>query len=159
VLRIESPLILILPRKTEFISHFRTVNGHVPVIKGIPQTIINHRIDNAAIRQAHPRTPPHIRQNKRAIAHAFLTTGDTNISASQKYHLKSKVNCLDSRRTNFIDCNGRHGFRYSCKDCCLTARNLAATGRNNLPHKDIVHISWLHLAFGSTQNFLYRHRS
>ena len=135
------------------------MNGHVAVIEGIPQAIINHGIHNAAIGQSHPRAPAHIRQHKRAIAHTLLPAGNTNIRPSQKNHLKSKINRFDTGRTDFINGDGRHGFRHSCKNCGLASGNLATTGRNYLSHKDIVHIRRFYLAFGSAQNFLDRHSS
>ena len=145
-LGLESPLILVLAGESELVGRLGAVDGHVPVIEGIPQAVVDHEVHHPAVRQAHPVAPTHVGQRVGAVRHALLASGDDDLRPARHDHLPGQVDRLDARGADLVDGDGGDRFGKPRQQSRLAARDLPAARRNDLSHEDVIDVFGLYLA-------------
>ena len=153
-LRMESPFVLLRSAEAEFVGDFRTMQGHMSVVEGAPETVVDHQVDGRLGRQADLGAPAHLRQTERGVGHALLTAGDADLRPAELNHLHREVDCLDSRGTDLVDGDARDRFGKTRQDGGLATGDLAGSGGDDLPHEDIVHIGRLDLPLRPAEDLL-----
>jgi len=153
-LGLEGPLVLVLAREAELVGRLGAVDGHVPVVEGIPQAVIYHEVHHAPVGQAHAVAPAHVGKRVGAVGHALLAPGDDNLRPARLDHLHGQVDRLDARRADLVDGDGGDELGEARQQGRLAAGDLAASGRDDLPHDDVVHVLALHLAARAAQALL-----
>ncbi len=153
-LGLEGPLVLVLPGESELVRRLGAVDGHVPVVEGVPQAVVNHQVHQTPVGKTHPVAPAHVRKGVGAVAHALLAAGDDDFGPSRLDHLHGKVDGLDSRRTDLVDGDGGYALRQTRQQGGLTAGHLSTARRDDLPHDDVIDVLAFHLASGPPQALL-----
>ena len=79
-------LVLLFPCDLPFLCDILGGIAHVIAIKGIPQSVFDHRIDHRCIAHARARTKMHAVGRQ---AHVFLATRDNNLGITHLDRLKA----------------------------------------------------------------------
>ncbi len=153
-LGLQGPLVLVLAGEAELVGRLGAVDGHVPVVEGVPEAVVDHEIHHAAVRQAHAVAPAHVRKRVGAVRHALLPAGDHDLGAARHDHLPGQVDRFDARRADLVDGDGGDGLGKPRQQGGLAARDLPAARRNDLSHDDVVHVLALHLAARAAEALL-----
>ena len=107
------------------------------VIERIPQTILDHDIDEFAV--AHTQTPTSFAAgNKRSVGHAFHTAGNDDVVIASQDGLSSQFHTFQAGTADFIDSKSRNFNRQASFDGCLTSRVLAQSSLEDVTKNDFV---------------------
>ncbi len=152
----EGPFVLVRPAETELIRHLRAVERHVAVVKGAPEAVVDHQVQNGAGREAHPASPAHLRQAEGGVGHALLAAGDADVGPAELDHLDGQIDRLDPGGADLVHGDAGHRFGKPRQDRRLAAGDLAASGGDDLPHEDVVHVGRPDLAVRPAEHLLDR---
>ena len=104
--------------------------------------------------EAHPGAPAHLRQAEGGVGHALLAAGDADLRPAELDHLDGEVDRLDPRGADLVDGDAGDRFGKTRQDRGLAAGDLAASGGDDLPHEDVVHIGRLDLPVRPAEDLL-----
>src|SRR5208282_6634946 len=130
VLRGDGERVLLRPRDLPLAGDVLRGITHVIAVKGLPQAVLDHRIDHLEV--AHLHAAAQIRA-VRGNAHRFLAAGDRDLGIAVEDALIAKRDRAQSRAAKLVDAPGRDLDRDSRIDRGLTGRALALAGLQNLP--------------------------
>lgn len=129
--------VLVFTGYAEFFSDVFGSDAHVIVIERIPQTILDHDIDEFAV--AHTQTPTSFAAgNKRSVGHAFHTAGNDDVVIASQDGLSSQFHTFQAGTADFIDSKSRNFNRQASFDGCLTSRVLAQSSLEDVTKNDFV---------------------
>ncbi|MNP34200.1 hypothetical protein D3C76_1274760 [compost metagenome] len=114
-------------------------DAHVVIVEGVPQTVLNHAVDQ--LRMTHAQTGACLGQDIGAQAHVFLTASDHQLRVTATDGLHGQVNCLQARAADFVQGQGRGGLWQARLDGCLARGVLPGTCAQHLAEDHFIDLA------------------
>jgi hypothetical protein len=110
--------------------------AHVDVVKGIPETVVDHRVDQLSI--AHPRAEPSRRHQVRGTRHVLHAAGHDDLDVACADHLRGDRDRLEAGSAEHVDCRRRDLLRDARGDRHLAGHVLSEPCLQDAAEHDLV---------------------
>ena len=154
-MRIQRKLILLLARDLVLFRNVLAGDAHVIVVVNIPQTILDHGINDLRIAQAIALA--RLRQKIRRVGHGFHATGDHDFAVAGLNGLRAQCDSLQSRAAHFIDCHSTDFRRQAAENRRLARGILSQAGGDHVAHDAFIHLRRVYL--GALHRLAHHYRA
>ncbi len=113
-------------------------DAHVDVVEGVPQTVVDHRVDDLGV--AHAGAEARGRQEVGRARHVLHAARDDDVHVACADHLRSDRNCFEARSAQHVDRRRGHLVRDPRADRGLARRVLAEARLQHAAEHDLVHL-------------------
>ena len=142
VLRGHRELVLLFARDLPFLGDVLGRRAHVIAMEGVPQTVLDHRVDHLGI--AHLGAAAQIHRMRR-LAHTLLTARDDDIAVAVADRLEAERHRAQAGAAELVDAIGGLLDRDARADRGLARRVLALSGREDLAEDRLVDVAGCHV--------------
>ena len=154
-MRIHSKLVLLLAGNAILLGYILAGDAHVVVVVDIPQSIVNHGIDDGRIAQA--VSFARLRQKVRGIGHRLHASRDDDGTVLGLDRLRCESNGFQSRAAYLVDCHGTYLGRQSSVNRSLPRRVLPKPCADHVAHDALIDL--LRIDVGALHGLAHYDRS
>ena len=138
VLRSNRELVLLVSADLPLARVVLGGRAHVIAVEGIPQAVLDHRVDHLGVAHLHTVAQVH---DVRRLAHALLAAGDDDRRRAFLDLLGAERDRAQARAAELVHAPGGRVDRDAGRNGRLAGRVLAGAGREDLAHDDFGHVA------------------
>ncbi len=136
-MRVGSIFVLLLAGDLKLVGHILSGLAHVVVVVNVPETIIDHGIDNHVI--AHAEAFARGGHEIGCVGHGLHATGNHDFRITGLDGLCSESHGLEAGTADLVDGHGANLRRESAFNGSLARRVLSKAGLENIAHDAFIH--------------------
>ena len=152
---VDRELILFLARDAVLFGDVLGGQPHVDVVKGVPQAVVNHRVDDLAVADAQAFS--HARQQIRTIAHRLHAAGHRRVDVPKRDRLRGEHHGLEPGAADLVDRERPDLVREAAIERRLSRRCLAQARADDIAHDALFDVAGIDA--GTADRFAHHQRA